>query len=78
MLEYVVWKVNVVINPFRAAGFFFERKERFACKLKKIAYISLSGEIRRVKGSCMVIAMHLSILELSRASNAIVLCMEWI
>ena len=32
------WWVNVAINPFRAV-FFFERKELFARKLKKITYV---------------------------------------
>ena len=42
--------LNVVINPFTAAFFFFffffERKERFARKWEKIAYLSFSGEMK--------------------------------
>ena len=33
-------------QPLQSCGFFFERKELFAPKLKKIVYVSLSGEMR--------------------------------
>ena len=42
---FVIQKVNVAINPFRAE-FFLGSKERLAWKLNKIAYLSLSGEIK--------------------------------
>ena len=42
-----VRKVNVAINPFRAAFFFFERKQLFTLKLMKIAYVSWSGKSTR-------------------------------
>ena len=42
---YILQKANMAINPFRAAVF-FENRECPSRKLKKIAYVSFSGEMK--------------------------------
>ena len=51
----IVRKINVTINPFRAAFFFFfEGKDHFALKLKTIAYVSLLGKEERMYSNIFI------------------------